>query len=62
MSQVKIGEFKFGEETFKLRYVLNDVVKFVAKDIASSLKYVDCKQAVRINSDLVADARLSSIF
>lgn len=53
MSLVKIGEFKFGEDTFSLRYVLerDDRVKFVAKDIASALKYADCKQAVRINVD-----------
>nr|QWC64793.1 bro-a [Bombyx mori nucleopolyhedrovirus] len=48
MAQVKIGEFKFGEDTFTLRYVLGDEkqVKFVAKDIAISLKYVNCKDAV----------------
>nr|WRK23615.1 baculovirus repeat orf c [Bombyx mori nucleopolyhedrovirus] len=49
MAQVKIGEFKFGEDTFTLRYVLdqgNQQVKFVAKDIASSLKYGNCKDAV----------------
>nr|UIX56215.1 BRO-d [Hyphantria cunea nucleopolyhedrovirus]UIX56360.1 BRO-d [Hyphantria cunea nucleopolyhedrovirus] len=53
MSQVKIGEFKFGEDTFSLRYVLaaGQPVRFVAKDVAASLKYVDCKQAVRINVD-----------
>nr|ANS71001.1 baculovirus repeated ORF n [Lymantria dispar multiple nucleopolyhedrovirus] len=53
MSQVKIGQFKFGEDLFRLRYVLERErpVKFVAKDIANSLKYVDCKQAVRINVD-----------
>nr|AIS92817.1 baculovirus-repeated orf C [Bombyx mori nucleopolyhedrovirus] len=49
MAQVKIGEFKFGQDTFTLRYVLeqgNSQVKFVAKDIASSLKYGNCKDAV----------------
>nr|AKN59255.1 Bro-c [Bombyx mori nucleopolyhedrovirus] len=48
MAQVKIGEFKFGEDTFTLRYVLDtdQPVKFVAKDIAISLKYVNCKDAV----------------
>nr|AQT27382.1 BRO-d [Bombyx mori] len=49
MAQVKIGEFKFGEDTFTLRYVLeqgNPQVKFVAKDVASSLKYGNCKDAV----------------
>nr|ABO13902.1 BRO-a [Bombyx mori nucleopolyhedrovirus]WRK23279.1 baculovirus repeat orf a [Bombyx mori nucleopolyhedrovirus] len=53
MAQVKIGEFKFGEDTFTLRYILDDEqpVRFVAKDIASSLKYVNCKQAVIVNVD-----------
>jgi prophage antirepressor-like protein len=50
-SQVKTGEFRFGEDVFRLRYVLNDPVKFVAKDVASSLKYVNCKQAVIVNVD-----------
>nr|ANS71034.1 baculovirus repeated ORF p [Lymantria dispar multiple nucleopolyhedrovirus] len=52
-SQVKVGEFRFGEDLFRLRYVLERErpVKFVAKDIAKSLKYVDCKQAVRNNVD-----------
>ncbi|BAC67335.1 baculovirus repeated ORF [Adoxophyes honmai nucleopolyhedrovirus] len=49
MACVKIGEFKFGEDTFALRYVLeqNQQVKFVAKDVAAALKYVDCDQTVR---------------
>jgi prophage antirepressor-like protein len=53
MSRVKIGQFKFGEDEFTLRYVLerDKSIKFVAKDVAASLKYVDCKQAVRINVD-----------
>nr|QPD01825.1 BRO-B [Lymantria dispar multiple nucleopolyhedrovirus]QPD01999.1 BRO-B [Lymantria dispar multiple nucleopolyhedrovirus] len=53
MSRVKIGQFKFGEDEFTLRYVLerDQSIKFVAKDVAASLKYVDCKQAVRINVD-----------
>nr|AOW42799.1 baculovirus repeated orf [Lymantria dispar multiple nucleopolyhedrovirus] len=53
MSRVKIGRFKFGEDEFTLRYVLerDQSIKFVAKDVAASLKYVDCKQAVRINVD-----------
>jgi prophage antirepressor-like protein len=53
MAQVKIGEFKFGEETLKLRYVLdqNNVVKFVAKDISNSLKYQDTKNAVQVHVD-----------
>ncbi|AKN81062.1 Baculovirus repeated orf A [Lonomia obliqua multiple nucleopolyhedrovirus] len=48
MAQVKIGQFKFGENTFKLRYVLenNNIVKFVAKDIAVSLKYENTKKAI----------------
>ncbi|UOQ18919.1 BRO-G [Olene mendosa nucleopolyhedrovirus] len=53
MSQVKIGQFKFGEDAFTLRYVLerDRQVKFVAKDVAASLKYVNCKQAVIVNVD-----------
>ncbi|AAC63767.1 BRO-c [Bombyx mori nucleopolyhedrovirus] len=53
MAQVKIGEFKFGEDTFTLRYVLGDEqpVRFVAKDIASSLKYVNCERAIRVHVD-----------
>ncbi|QHB21718.1 Bro-b [Artaxa digramma nucleopolyhedrovirus] len=53
MLPVKIGQFKFGEETFQLRYVVdeNGTVKFVAKDIAASLKYVNCKQAIKNNVD-----------
>ncbi|AKR14235.1 baculovirus repeated open reading frame c [Dasychira pudibunda nucleopolyhedrovirus] len=49
MSQVKIGQFKFGEDTFTLRYVLeqNQQVRFVARDVANSLKYADCDQVVR---------------
>ncbi|AJD09183.1 baculovirus repeated namegeneORF [Condylorrhiza vestigialis mutiple nucleopolyhedrovirus] len=48
MAQVKIGQFKFGEDTFTLRYVLerDQQVKFVAKDIANSLKYANCKDAI----------------
>nr|CAC37063.1 Bro-II protein [Bombyx mori nucleopolyhedrovirus] len=54
MAQVKIGEFKFGQDTFTLRYVLeqgNPQVKFVAKDIASSLKYGNCKDAINRHVD-----------
>ncbi|AUR45083.1 Bro-d protein [Spilosoma obliqua nucleopolyhedrosis virus] len=53
MSQVKIGQFKFGQDTFTLRYVLGgeQPVKFVAKDIASSLKYENCKDAVSKHVD-----------
>ncbi|AAC70347.1 Ld-bro-p [Lymantria dispar multiple nucleopolyhedrovirus] len=50
-SQVKMGEFRFGEDVFRLRYVLNDPVKFVAKDVAGSLKYQDAKRAIRIHVD-----------
>nr|AOW42791.1 baculovirus repeated orf [Lymantria dispar multiple nucleopolyhedrovirus] len=50
-SRVKMGEFRFGEDVFRLRYVLNDPIKFVAKDVAGSLKYVNCKQAVIVNVD-----------
>ncbi|AAZ38289.1 BRO-D [Agrotis segetum nucleopolyhedrovirus A] len=48
MAQVKIGVFKFGEDEFELRYVVdNDMqVLFVGKDIARVLKYNDCKQAI----------------
>nr|AFS51922.1 DekiORF44 [Dendrolimus kikuchii nucleopolyhedrovirus] len=52
MAQVKIGQFKFGEDMFNLRYVVDgEVVKFVAKDIASSLKYEDTKKAIKTNVD-----------
>ncbi|ADD73851.1 BRO-J [Lymantria xylina nucleopolyhedrovirus] len=53
MSQVKIGQFKFGQDTFTLRYVLGDEqpVKFVAKDVASSLKYGNCNDAVSKHVD-----------
>ncbi|QBC76119.1 bro protein [Neophasia sp. alphabaculovirus] len=53
MAQVKIGQFKFGDDTFNLRYVLNqeNIVKFVAKDIASSLKYNICDKAIRTHVD-----------
>jgi prophage antirepressor-like protein len=54
MSRVKIGLFKFGEEEFELRYVVNDIknVKFVAKDIALMLKYEDTKGAVQKHVDI----------
>nr|AIS92755.1 baculovirus repeated orf A2 [Bombyx mori nucleopolyhedrovirus] len=53
MAQVKIGEFKFGEDTFTLRYVLaaDQPVKFVAKDIAISLKYVNYEKAICVHVD-----------
>nr|AWJ76728.1 bro-k [Lymantria dispar multiple nucleopolyhedrovirus] len=53
MSQVKIGQFKFGEDAFTLRYVIaaEQSVKFVAKDIARSLKYENCAEAVRKHVD-----------
>nr|QPD01910.1 BRO-I [Lymantria dispar multiple nucleopolyhedrovirus]QPD02084.1 BRO-I [Lymantria dispar multiple nucleopolyhedrovirus] len=53
MSQVKIGQFKFGEDAFTLRYVLDgeQPVKFVAKDVASSLKYGNCNDAVSKHVD-----------
>nr|AAF66674.1 bro-a [Spodoptera litura nucleopolyhedrovirus] len=53
MSRVKIGEFKFGEDTFSLRYVLerDQPLKFVAKDVAASLKYQDAKRAIKIHVD-----------
>lgn len=54
MARVKIGTFKFGKEEFELRYVVNDKDKqvlFVGKDIATVLKYNDCKQAIRTNVD-----------
>nr|AXE72331.1 hypothetical protein [Anticarsia gemmatalis multiple nucleopolyhedrovirus] len=53
MAQVKIGQFKFGEDTFTLRYVLDkDIVKFVAKDIANSLKHTNAAEAVRKHVDI----------
>nr|AIL25160.1 bro-c [Mamestra brassicae multiple nucleopolyhedrovirus] len=53
MSLVKVGLFKFGEEEFELRYVVEDNknVKFVAKDIALMLKYEDTKGAVQKHVD-----------
>ncbi|AJD09248.1 baculovirus repeated namegeneORF [Condylorrhiza vestigialis mutiple nucleopolyhedrovirus] len=53
MAQVKIGQFKFGEDTFTLRYVLerDHQVKFVAKDIADKLNYQDTKKAVKDHVD-----------
>ncbi|AXS67681.1 bro-a [Cryptophlebia peltastica nucleopolyhedrovirus] len=53
MAQVKIGQFKFGEDLFNLRYVLdqNQQVKFVAKDIANKLNYLDTKKAVKDHVD-----------
>nr|AEZ36165.1 BRO-A1 [Autographa californica multiple nucleopolyhedrovirus] len=49
MACVKIGQFKFGQDTFTLRYVLelDQQVKFVPRDVAASLKYADCDQAAR---------------
>ncbi|ABI13791.1 baculovirus repeated ORF-b [Anticarsia gemmatalis nucleopolyhedrovirus] len=53
MAQVKIGQFKFGEDVFTLRYVLDrDIVKFVAKDIANSLKHTNAAEAVRKHVDI----------
>ncbi|AOT85599.1 bro-j [Cyclophragma undans nucleopolyhedrovirus] len=52
MAQVKIGQFKFGDDTFNLRYIVdNEEVKFVAKDVASGLKYQDTKKAIKIHVD-----------
>ena len=53
MARVKIGEFKFGEDTFNLRYVLerDQQVRFVAKDVANSLKYTVCDKAIRVHVD-----------
>ncbi|AIE47808.1 bro [Peridroma alphabaculovirus] len=52
MTQVKIGLFKFGEEDFELRYVIRDKdVKFVAKDIATVLKYSNAKEAIKVHVD-----------
>ncbi|QYC92701.1 Baculovirus repeated ORF 1 [Trabala vishnou gigantina nucleopolyhedrovirus] len=49
---VNIGDFKFGEEVFRLRYVVErDDVKFVAKDIAKALKYENTREAIRISVD-----------
>nr|AIX47993.1 BRO-M [Lymantria dispar multiple nucleopolyhedrovirus]QCQ67404.1 BRO-M [Lymantria dispar multiple nucleopolyhedrovirus]QCQ67564.1 BRO-M [Lymantria dispar multiple nucleopolyhedrovirus]QCQ67722.1 BRO-M [Lymantria dispar multiple nucleopolyhedrovirus]WAK98652.1 153 Ld-bro-n [Lymantria dispar multiple nucleopolyhedrovirus] len=53
MSQVKIGQFKFGEDAFTLRYVLerDRQVKFVARDIANSLKFKNTKKAIKDHVD-----------
>nr|QPD01955.1 BRO-M [Lymantria dispar multiple nucleopolyhedrovirus]QPD02129.1 BRO-M [Lymantria dispar multiple nucleopolyhedrovirus] len=52
-SQVKIGQFKFGEDTFTLRYVLerDQSIKFVARDVAASLKYENTTESVRKHVD-----------
>ncbi|ABF47446.1 BRO-B [Clanis bilineata nucleopolyhedrovirus] len=51
-SCVKIGNFKFGEDTFRLRYVVErEIVKFVAKDVASNLKHQNTKKAVKDHVD-----------
>nr|AMO27650.1 BRO-O [Lymantria dispar multiple nucleopolyhedrovirus] len=54
MARVKIGEFKFGEDTFTLRYVLekDQQVKFVAKDVAVSLRYERPADAVSKHVDI----------
>ncbi|AGR57124.1 BRO-B [Choristoneura rosaceana nucleopolyhedrovirus] len=54
MTQVKIGQFKFGEDTFTLRYVLerDQQVKFVAKDVAQSLRYEKPSDAVSRHVDV----------
>ncbi|ALR71692.1 baculovirus repeated ORF [Anticarsia gemmatalis multiple nucleopolyhedrovirus] len=53
MAQVKIGQFKFGEDVFTLRYVLNqeNIVKFVAKDIADKFKFKNTKKAIKDHVD-----------
>ncbi|AOT85518.1 bro-g [Cyclophragma undans nucleopolyhedrovirus] len=52
MAQVKIGQFKFGEDTFNLRYVVDgEIVKFVAKDVANSLKYENTKDSIKKHID-----------
>ncbi|QBC76069.1 bro protein [Neophasia sp. alphabaculovirus] len=53
MTQVKIGQFKFGDDTFTLRYVLerDQQVKFVAKDVANSLGYEKSRNAVNQHVD-----------
>nr|AFN09061.1 BRO-E [Bombyx mori nucleopolyhedrovirus] len=53
MTQVKIGKFKFGEDTFTLRYVLGgeQPVRFVARDIANKLKFKNTKKAIRDHVD-----------
>ncbi|AAC70339.1 Ld-bro-n [Lymantria dispar multiple nucleopolyhedrovirus] len=54
MARVKIGEFKFGEDTFTLRYVLekDQQVKFVARDVAVSLRYERPADAVSKHVDI----------
>ncbi|AGA16158.1 bro-a protein [Thysanoplusia orichalcea nucleopolyhedrovirus] len=53
MAQVKVGQFKFGEETFTLRYVLecDQQVKFVAKDVTVNLRYERPANAVSKHVD-----------
>ncbi|ACI28785.1 BRO-C [Agrotis ipsilon multiple nucleopolyhedrovirus] len=54
MAQVKIGAFKFGEEKFELRYVVNDndkQVLFVGRDIAIVLKYEKPADAIAKHVD-----------
>ncbi|AXU41670.1 BRO-A [Spodoptera eridania nucleopolyhedrovirus] len=54
MSIVKVGFFSFGGEEFELRYIINNhdmQVYFVAKDIATLLKYENTKKAVTDHVD-----------
>ncbi|QAT90352.1 baculovirus repeated ORF [Spodoptera exempta nucleopolyhedrovirus] len=63
MLPVQIGLFKFGDEQFKLRYVIDqnsvdNKVLFVAKDVASALKYDNTKRAIAIH----VDAKYKSVY
>ncbi|QEI03449.1 BRO-A [Spodoptera cosmioides nucleopolyhedrovirus] len=54
MAIVKVGLFIFGDEEFELRYLVNNIdnqVYFVAKDIATVLKYENTKKAVADHVD-----------
>ncbi|QVU21319.1 bro-a [Troides aeacus nucleopolyhedrovirus] len=53
MARVNIGQFKFGEDVFNLRYVLerDQQVRFVAKDIADKLNFKNTKKAINDHVD-----------
>ncbi|ANF29747.1 bro-a [Catopsilia pomona nucleopolyhedrovirus] len=53
MAQIKINQFKFNDELIKLRYIVDhdETIKFVAKDIAKSLQYLNWDRIVKIQID-----------
>nr|AHC69529.1 BRO-B [Lymantria dispar multiple nucleopolyhedrovirus] len=61
MSRVKIGQFKFGEDTFTLRYVLerDQSIKFVARDVAASLKMSIANKRCELTSTTSTNLHLS---